>query len=149
LGMREHMRLFPGVVHWVGFRQTRLPVAHAPRAEGKTSYSFGKLLRLAIRSMLSFSDKPLRLTVRFGLLVSLIAFCYAIYTFFRAWRGEIPVEGWASLIVSVWFFSGVLITTIGLVGLYIGQIFTEVKKRPLYIVDRQLNTSPENSDPVA
>lgn len=139
LQMGDYQRYFPTMVKWVGFTRTKIPVEHAQRDEGKSSYTFGKLLRLAIDVILSFSDKPLRLTVKFGFFLSSLAFVFALFNLVLYFTGNIKVPGYTSLIVSVWFLSGLIITLIGVVGLYIGKTFDKVKGRPTYIVKSSIN----------
>lgn len=137
--MGDYQRYFPTMVKWVGFSSTKISVEHAQRTEGRTSYSFSKLLRLSLDVILSFSDKPLRLTVKFGFLLSSLAFLFAIYNLILYLTGSILVPGYTSLIVSLWFLSGLIITIIGIVGLYIGKTFDKVKGRPTYIIKHKIN----------
>jgi dolichol-phosphate mannosyltransferase len=137
--MDDYQRYFPTMVKWVGFSSTKISVVHTLRSEGKSSYTFGKLVRLSIDVILSFSDKPLRLTVIFGFALSSIAFLFAIYNMIRFFLGDIKVPGYTSLIVSVWFLSGLIITIVGITGLYIGKTFDKVKGRPTYIVKERIN----------
>jgi dolichol-phosphate mannosyltransferase len=139
LAMDDQVKYFPTMVKWVGFRSAAVEVDHAQRLEGKTSYNFKKLLDLAINVILSFSDKPLRLTVRLGLVISVTAFCFALYNVYLYLVGRITVLGFASLIVSLWLLSGIMITLIGMLGLYIGRIFDQTKHRPTFIIDQVLN----------
>lgn len=139
VGMREHTRFFPMLIKWVGFKTCVIEVNHAARAEGKSSYSFKALLNLALSIMLSFSDKPLRLMVKFGIMVSFFAFLFALYNVIQYMRGVISVSGFASLIVSIWFLSGLIISAIGVVGLYTGRIFEQSKQRPIYIINATEN----------
>ena len=135
LTMRENIRYFPTMVRWVGFRRAYLDVAHAERAIGSSSYGLGQRLRLALDTLLANSDKPLRLTIKSGLLLAGGAFLFVPVTLFRYWVGQISQPGYASLIISIWFFSGLLLSVLGMVGLYIGKTFEQVKNRPIYIVD--------------
>ncbi len=137
--MRESIRYFPTMVQWVGFRLTKIEVQHDERFEGKTSYNFKKLLRLATDIILAFSDKPLRILVKGGLLLATIFFFVAIIYLIKWFRGEISVLGYTSLIISVWMLSGIIIATLGVVGLYIGKIFEGVKNRPIYLIEKKLN----------
>jgi len=139
--MDDYQRYFPTMVKWVGFSSTKISVDHASRSEGKSSYTFSKLVRLSIDVILSFSDKPLRLTVKFGFTLSSIAFIFAIYNLVRFFIGDIKVPGYTSLIVSVWFLSGLIITIVGITGLYIGKTFDKVKGRPTYIVKEKINVN--------
>lgn len=135
LTMRENIRYFPTMVRWVGFRRAYLDVAHAERAIGSSSYGLGQRLRLALDTLLANSDKPLRLTIKLGLSLAGGAFLFVPVTLFRYRVGQISQPGYASLIISIWFFSGLLLSVLGMVGLYIGKTFEQVKNRPIYIVD--------------
>lgn len=137
--MRESIRYFPTMIRWVGFRQTSIDVAHAGNEERSSSYNFKKLFNLALDIMLAYSDKPIRLTVKLGLLVAFTGFVFAIYTLIRYFLGDIIVAGYASLIISLWLLSGFILVTLGMVGLYVGKTFEGVKNRPIYIVEEKLN----------
>lgn len=143
-GMREHIRFFPVMVYWAGFSQTKLDVEHAAREEGKSSYSFKKLLKLAMDIILAYSEKPLTLIIRMGLAISLIAFLFGVITVIRYFMHKIIVPGYTSLIISVWFFSGLIIAVLGIVGLYVGKTFEGVKQRPLYVVKETTPNTNQN-----
>jgi glycosyltransferase involved in cell wall biosynthesis len=132
--MGDYHKYFPTMVRWVGFKYAKIPVSHALRDNGHSSYSFKKSIRLAVDIILSFSDKPLRLTVKFGFLISCMAIVFAIYNLILFFENKILVPGYTSLIISVWFLSGLTIMVLGVVGLYIGKTFDKVKGRPSYIV---------------
>lgn len=136
--MKESIRYFPTMIKWVGFRTTTLNVQHSQRKEGKSAYNFRRLLHLATDIILAYSDKPLRLTVKLGVTISATAFLFALYALIQALRGDYAVPGYASLIVSIWFLSGLIIFILGIVGLYVGKTFEGVKKRPVYIVEEQV-----------
>jgi len=141
LDMDDYVKYFPAMVKWVGFDATEIDVQHGHRFEGNSTYSLKALCDLAINIILSFSDKPLRLTVRFGLLISLSAFLFAILNVYLYFAGKITVIGFTTLIVSLWLLSGIVITLIGMLGLYVGRIFDQTKSRPIYIVNKKLNES--------
>jgi dolichol-phosphate mannosyltransferase len=130
----EQLRFFGGLVTWMGYRVTSVDVQHDPRFAGETTYTWRKLFDLAVRTILAFSDKPLRLAIRVGFLVALAAFAFGIWIIVRALIWGIPVSGWASLIVSIYFVAGVILGFLGIIGLYLGRIFDEVRRRPLYLV---------------
>jgi glycosyltransferase involved in cell wall biosynthesis len=138
--MRESIRYFPTMVQWVGFERHRMPVEHATRTKGASSYSFGKLFQLALDIMLATSDKPLRLTVQFGFIVAGIGLLTAAWTFVNWWLGNLEANplGYASLFFSLWLLSGFILITLGMVGLYVGKTFEGVKNRPIYIVREEL-----------
>ncbi|TXT25931.1 MAG: family 2 glycosyl transferase [Gallionellaceae bacterium] len=134
--MREQLRFFGGLVQWMGFPTTSIDVEHAERMEGNSTYTFAKLWKLASETIIAYSDKPLRLAVRFGFTMAFMAFCYGMYVLLRAALYSVPVQGWSSLIVSLYFIGGIIIAILGIMGIYLGKAFDESKKRPLYIVNR-------------
>lgn len=133
-GVREQLRFFGGIVTWLGYRVTAIDVQHDPRFAGETTYSWRKLLDLAVKTIVAHSDKPLRLAIRVGFGLSLLSLAAGAWVIVRALRHEIPVTGWASLMVSIYFMSGIMIGMMGIIGMYLGRVFDEVKGRPLYIV---------------
>ncbi|ALN62941.1 glycosyl transferase 2 family protein [Lysobacter antibioticus] len=141
--MPEADRCFPLMVKWTGFRSTAVPVEHAERLQGQSSYSLGKLIRLATNIVLTYSDKPLRLVVRVGLVFSLIAFAIVLLAIYRYSLGDVAVAGFTSVIASIWLLGGATIFCLGVTGLYLGRLFNDTKGRPYYIVSDQLNTPEE------
>ena len=132
--MPESIRYFPTMVGWVGFKTTTLDVEHSARPEGNTSYNFKRLFNLALEICLAYSDKPLRMVVGAGFIISLIGFAFAAFIAVQALRGEIIVLGYASLIVSLWLLAGLIIFIMGVVGLYVGKCFEGIKRRPAFII---------------
>jgi len=132
--MRERLRFFGGLLYWVGFPTAHVDVQHSERHAGKSTYTFAKLRRLALEIIIAHSDKPLRLSVRFGFVLSFCAFVYGVYIFLHALIYGSPVTGWASLIVSFYFLGGIIIALLGVIGIYLGKTFDETKKRPLYVI---------------
>lgn len=139
LAMGDKVRYFPTQVQWVGFNKYYLPVQHDTRKEGKSSYSIKKLFHLAFDTIVSFSDKPLRLMVKFGCCITLLALIIGIVYFIKYLCGGIAVMGYTSLIISLWLIGGVLMSLIGVVGIYLGKSYEQTKNRPLYIVDKTIN----------
>lgn len=139
LNMHDYIKSFPLFTQWVGFTKAYVQVEHAERDSGKTSYTWSKLMSLAFNTIISFSNKPLKLFVKAGLLISTFSFLLGLITIYRYLTGAITVLGYSSLIVSIWFLSGVLITIIGIVGIYIGKIFDQSKNRPSFIIDQRIN----------
>ena len=132
--MRERDRFVRGMFAWMGFRQTAVRFERPARAAGATKYSLGKMVSLALNGIVSFSDAPLRLALWIGAAVSLCAIAYGFYVI-AMWLGHAQlVPGWSSTIVIVAFLSGVNMLMTGLMGLYVGRIYNEVKARPLYLV---------------
>ncbi len=133
--LKEQNRSFGLFAIWVGFRRTEIEISHSARAHGCSSYTLRKMANLAFDSIVAHSDKLLRLTVKLGLFVSFSSLLFAIWLFVNYLLWATPLIGWTSLILSVYFTTGLIIGTIGIVGLYVGKIFDEVKGRPLYIID--------------
>lgn len=134
---REQLRFFGGLVEWIGFPTTSIEVAHAPRFAGKSTYTFKKLRKLAIDTIIAFSDRPLKLAVQLGFMMSIISFLIGIAIIYRKIFYGSPVTGWASLIVSIYFIGGIIIGILGIIGVYLGKTFDETKKRPLYVIRRK------------
>ncbi|NOT90117.1 glycosyltransferase family 2 protein [Ferruginibacter sp.] len=137
--MKEPLRAFSPMVRWVGFSKAFIDVEHSERYKGKSTYNYGKIITLASDIILSYSDKPLRLIVRLGFLISCISFFVGIYYFIQYLAGRIFVSGYTSIIISIWFLGGLMILNLGVLGLYISKIFTGIKDRPLYIIDKTIN----------
>jgi dolichol-phosphate mannosyltransferase len=134
--MPEQDRFVRGMFGWMGYRQTAVPFERSARALGETKYPFWKMAHLAVHGIISFSEKPLRLALWSGLMISGVAMAYGFYAVL-AWVFETGIiAGWTSTIVIVSFLCGVNLFMTGIVGLYVGGIHAEVKRRPLYVVDR-------------
>jgi dolichol-phosphate mannosyltransferase len=137
--MKDQIRYFPTMVQWVGFRKFYLPVEHASRFEGKSTYNFKGLFQLALNTVIAFSDKPLRLTVKAGFIISLFSFLISVGYFISYLTGHIQVLGFTTLILSLWFLSGIIMLILGVVGLFIGKVFEKVKQRPVFFVQNSCN----------
>jgi dolichol-phosphate mannosyltransferase len=135
LEITDYIKFFPLFVNFVGYKSTSIVVEHAFRDEGKSSYNFSRLVGLAFNTIISFSNKPLKMFVKFGMLISFISILFGAYNIYEALTNKIAVLGYSSLIVSIWFLSGVIITTIGITGIYVGKIFDQTKNRPVFIID--------------
>lgn len=131
----DYIKFFPLFVSFVGYNSTSIEVEHASRDSGSTSYSFMKLVSLAFNSIISFSNKPLKIFVKFGIIISILSIFVGSYYIYQAIHHEIEVLGFTSIIVSIWFLSGILMTMIGVTGIYIGKIFDQTKNRPVFIID--------------
>lgn len=132
--LKEQNRSYPLFVNWVGFKRTEINIEHSQREEGKSSYTFTKLMNLAIDSIVSQSNKPLKLSIKFGFIVAFLSLFYGIVLILKYFIFSIPIEGWTSVMVSIYFIGGLLFANMGILGLYIGKIFDETKNRPIYIV---------------
>ena len=139
LSLGDSIRYFPTMVQWVGFNRCAIPVRHAERKSGKSSYSFRKLCFLAVNTMLAFSDKPLRLFVFIGGFMSIFSLGMAVAYLILSLLKLITVHGFASIIFSIWFLGGIILMSIGVIGVYIGKIFSQVKNRPTFIISEEIN----------
>lgn len=135
----EYSRSFVELVHTLGFKKTTVDVLHDHRLEGESSYNLYRLLKLSYDSIISNSNRPLHLAVSLGLIMSVISFLMAVYNIFAKFYGLNEVVGYTSTIFSIWFVGGLLLFMMGILGLYIGKIFDQVKGRPVFIVSETLN----------
>lgn len=136
--MREQLRFFGGIILWMGFNTSYVEVEHGKRFAGKSTYNFHKLLKLATETIIAYSDKPLKLSIMFGFTIALLAFIYGIYIIMLSLSKGVSVQGWSSLIVSIYFIGGIIIVNLGIIGIYLGKTFGESKKRPLYIISKEV-----------
>lgn len=132
--MREHYRSYLLFIKWAGFKGIEIEIEHSNRISGKSGYSLKKLINLAFNTVISFSDKPLRLTIKFGIALTLISLISIAFIVARNLFYGTNVLGWTSLIASIFFSLGIIVTILGIIGLYLGRVFEEVKNRPLYII---------------
>ncbi len=146
LSMNDSIRYFPIMAQWVGFRKGYLPVQHAESERGKSSYSLFKLFRLASDNMIGFSDKPLRLMLKIGFYITLLSLLVALYYFVKWAMGWIEVDGFTTLVISVWFALGTIAMMLGVTGIYIGKIYDRVKGRPTFIISETLNMDKDDDD---
>lgn len=137
--VKDHNRYYPMLQQLIGFNYTKVEIDHAEREDGKSSYSFQKRLRLAMDTILTFSDKPLRLSVKFGVLLSILSIFAAIFMVVLYIFSDVVVPGWSSVLLLLTFLSGTIISVLGMVGLYVGRTFESVKQRPTYIVNEKIN----------
>ena len=137
--MKEQLRFFGGLVDWLGFSTAYIDIYHDRRFSGKSSYTLKKRWKLAFEAIIAYSDKPLKLSVQLGFLMSILAFCYGTYVVYSVIFRGIDIQGWSSLIVSIYFIGGVIIANLGIIGIYLGKTFDEVKNRPLYIIKERIN----------
>lgn len=137
LRLKEAVRYFPGFLFWLGYPTAFIDVEQDPRFAGESSYTFGKLWRHSLDIILAYSNKPLRLCVSVGFGIAFLAFVSGLYYLALAFGWGYAVSGWASLIISLYFLSGIIIVTLGIVGLYVDKIFAEVKQRPHFIVQKR------------
>jgi len=140
LKMREHARFVRGMVSWVGFKQGQVVFEREQRFAGETKYPFKKMLKFAIDGVLSFSQVPLKMASAFGFLSAGVSFLAMIYGFVqKAFYPETVIPGWASIFSAILFIGGVQLVCVGILGEYVGRIYEEVKRRPLYVVQEEIN----------
>lgn len=136
--MRELHRGFTIYLKWLGFRHATINVEHNERKEGKSSYTMKKRIQFASELLTSQSDKILRFTVYLGFIITLLSFLAIIILVIRYFTLDIA-SGWTSLIASQFLMGGIILTSIGVVGIYVGNTFMQVKQRPLYVIRQILN----------
>jgi glycosyltransferase involved in cell wall biosynthesis len=139
LQMPERHRSYGLLVYWLGPKTAFVDVAHGMREVGRSGYTFKQLLRLASDVMVSFSIRPLLFSVYLGFICSSLSVLAAALLVLRYFTFGIGVAGWASTVVSMWFLGGLILANMGVMGLYLGKIFEQVKGRPLYLVSEKLN----------
>ena len=139
LALPERERFMKGLFNWVGFRTAPVPFTRQPRRAGKTKWNYWQLWNFALEGLTASSTIPLRLWTYFGFAVSGFAFLYAVWVAVQKIVYGNPVSGYASLMVTILFFSGVQLISLGVLGEYLGRIFIEVKQRPLYFIAEKIN----------
>ena len=139
LSMGDVIKCFPIAVYWVGFRIGFHPVIKDERAEGTSGYTWAKLIAFALDNIVAFSNKPLRLMLRMGFGIVVISLLLALFYLIRYIAGGIAVSGFATIVISLWLIGGIIISLIGIVGLYLGRVFDQVKDRPVYIIKDKIN----------
>ena len=137
--MREATRSMSMQLKWLGFKVGYVDVIHNARYAGESSYSLTKLVNLALDSLIAYSDKPMRIFCLLGLGLTFCSFVMALAIMVRKLAWDIPVSGWASLMVSLWFIGGIVIGCMGVLGLYIAKVYGEAKRRPLYVINERIN----------
>lgn len=142
--MPERDRFVRGMVAWVGFKQVALPYVRAERLAGETKYPLSKMLGFAIDGLLSFSTKPLQMAIALGMLAASVALLGILYALVLRIFTRIWVEGWTALMIAVLFLGGVQLICVGILGEYVGRIYNEVKRRPLYVVQEYLGFENES-----
>lgn len=133
LQMNENNPFFRGLLKWAGFKQKGIPYKPGARKSGDTKYSTSKLVSLATQGITSFSTKPLEFAIYLGFVFSFLSILYIPYVFYSFFSG-VSISGWASTIVTIAFFCGLQLMILGIIGLYLGKVFMQVKQRPQFII---------------
>lgn len=136
--MRESQRFVHGMMAWAGFRVASIEVAHRPRFAGRSSYNVRRQLRLAVYAITSFSTTPLRIASVLGLVTAVLSLAVGGYLLAGKFLFGYSVEGWASIVTSMFFLAGVQLFVLGIMGEYIGKTYKEVQRRPLYFISENL-----------
>lgn len=135
----ENQRFMKGIFSWVGFRTSVVEYVRQPRAAGETSFNGWRLWNFALEGITSFSTAPLRIWLYLGVLFSSIAFIYGCIIIFKTMMFGVDLPGYASLLTAILFFGGIQLIGLGVMGEYIGRLYMESKKRPVYIIDDEKN----------
>jgi dolichol-phosphate mannosyltransferase len=135
----EYARSFGSLIRYLGFKKTAIDVQHASRAEGESSYTLYRMLKLTFDVIISNSNKPLRIAVSVGFTMSAISFILALYNIVAKITNIISFPGYTTTVFSIWFVGGLMLFVMGILGLYIGKIFDQVKGRPIYVVRNTIN----------
>ena len=142
----EKARFSKGLYAWIGFKGTGVPFVVEERRFGATKWSFRKLVRFAFDGIAAFSTVPLRIWTYLGFVISFLSIASAVFFFIRTMLFGTDLPGFPSLIVSIMFFSGIQLMSLGVIGEYVGRIFAEVKRRPLYVVAERIGGAAQVSD---
>jgi glycosyltransferase involved in cell wall biosynthesis len=135
----ENARFYGSTIKWLGFKRSFILADHGTRYSGKPSYTFKKRVKLALDIILSFSERPLKFAIALGLIMSTISIFLALWIVYGTFKWGYSVIGWSSGIVSILFSSGIILTVLGIIGIYLGRIFQEVKGRPLFVISESQN----------
>lgn len=141
--VRERTRFLRGLTSWVGFKTVGIDYVAKPRCAGQTKYSVKKMIRFAIEGITSFSTLPLYSAIYLGFLFSGLGFFYALYVLYIKVFSTAAIPGWSSSIMLTSIIGGIQLITLGVIGIYIGKIFDEVKQRPLYLIQKSLGFGNE------
>ena len=137
--LNEGSRSFPSLIQFLGFKSSSLPYKQAERYQGKTSYTYSKLFSLAFDIILSNSNKPLKLMVKFGFLMAVCSILFAAYSLMANYIDGLFLVSFSASLFSIWFIGGMILFALGVIGLYLGRVFNEVKGRQLYIISEKKN----------
>jgi dolichol-phosphate mannosyltransferase len=134
----EYSRFYVSTINWLGFSRASISADHGKRFIGSPSYTFKKRIKLAFDIISSFSERPLRFAIYLGAIISSVAVIGAIWILLGNLTGKSELVGWSGLMLTLFFFNGTLLIVIGLVGVYIGKIFQQVKARPLFVISEKI-----------
>lgn len=135
----ENSRFYGSTIKWLGFRTSSVSATHGKRFEGKPSYTLKKRFKLAADIILAFSDRPLKIAIGLGLVMSTLSIFIVTWILIGVNSWGFSVVGWPSLIAAIFFSTGIILVILGILGVYLGQVFKEVKNRPLYLISDTVN----------
>jgi glycosyltransferase involved in cell wall biosynthesis len=135
----ENARFYGSTIRWLGFSSSNILADHGTRYSGKPSYTLRKRIKLASDIIISFSERPLKFAIGLGFIMSMSSIFLTSWILYGALTGAFSVTGWASIICAIFFSTGVVLIVLGISGIYIGEVFRQVKNRPLYIVSSFVN----------
>ena len=144
--MREQNRAFTMFIKWLGFEQTAISLPADERFEGKSSYNMKRKLKLAFEVITSQSNKPLMFSISLGFIISVLAFIYIVYLVIKALVLKDTLVGWTTIVASIYLMGGILLCAVGVVGIYVGNIFNEVKNRPIYVISKTINKNTQGEE---
>lgn len=137
ISCKEYNRFYKGLSQWVGYKTYWMEFENIKRQKGKTKWSFWGLLKYSIEGIVAFSTVPLKLISIIGLVLSFVSFIALIFIFIRALTIGDPVAGWPSLICILLFLGGLILVSLGIIGIYLEKAYFEIKNRPIYLVDKE------------
>lgn len=143
--MKEPNRFLRGLISWVGFRQIAIEYDRVPRASGESKYPLRKMIRFGVNGIISFSSKPLRMSLNLGFFSIIISFAILLYSLFMHFSGN-TIRGWTSTIIVILFMGGIQLFTLGIIGEYLVGIFEGIKGRPLFIINEEVNFPDSSQD---
>jgi dolichol-phosphate mannosyltransferase len=135
----ENARFYGSTIMWLGFKRTQIAADHGIRHSGSSSYTISKRIKLALDISLSFSERPLKFAIFVGMIFSTFSVIYSAWILYASIMWSYTVEGWSSIMISIYFVSGILFMVLGVLGVYLGRVFREVKRRPLYVIEDLIN----------
>jgi glycosyltransferase involved in cell wall biosynthesis len=135
----EKSRFYGSTIKWLGFKTSSIEANHGRRHSGKTAYSFRKRIKLALDIILAFSDRPLRFSIYIGFTSAILSSFGILYILYKQLVYGFKAQGWASLMLSIYLIGGLILIILGIIGIYISRIFTEVKNRPLFVISESIN----------
>jgi dolichol-phosphate mannosyltransferase len=137
----EQARFYVSTIKWLGFSTSSINARHGERFDGKPSYTIKRRIKLAFDVIVTFSERPLKFAISIGIVLSVSSILIAIWIAVKALNSEFTVLGWPSIIFSIFFTTGINLIILGILGIYLGRVFNEVKRRPLYIEEERMNIS--------